>query len=234
LVVVNLIDSYTLTLPSMYISALLLSLRSMLQLDLPHINVLTKIDNLINYPPLPFNLDFYTEVQDLSHLMPLLEEESPRFKADEETGESKFDALNRAIIEMIEDFALVGFHTLAVEDKKSMMALLQAIDRAGGYAFGSAEGANDTVWQVAVREGMGTMDVRDVQERWLDMREEYDELERKQWAEEAKASAGPTVPAASTTSEQKPPATDDGDDDDLDMGSVPMDSGVKVVRKDKS
>ncbi|KAI5299188.1 hypothetical protein KEM56_003451, partial [Ascosphaera pollenicola] len=181
LVVINLIDSYALTLPSMYISALLLSLRSMLQLDLPHINVLTKIDNLINYPSLPFNLDFYTEVQDLTYLLPHLEAEQPKFKADERNrgGQSRFHALNKAIIELVESFALVGYHTLAVEDKKSMMALLQAIDRAGGYAFGSAEGANDTVWQVAVRQGMGQMDIRDVQERWIDMREEYDELERK-------------------------------------------------------
>jgi hypothetical protein len=32
----------------------------MLQMDLPHLNVLTKIDNLRNYPNLPFNLDYYT------------------------------------------------------------------------------------------------------------------------------------------------------------------------------
>ena len=79
LVVVNLIDSYALTLPSLYISTLLLSLRTMLQMDLTHINVFTKIDNLSKFPPLPFNLDFYTEVQDLSYLLPALENESPMF-----------------------------------------------------------------------------------------------------------------------------------------------------------
>ena len=181
LVVVHLIDSYVLTLPSLYISALLLSLRTMLQMDLPHINVLSKIDNLYKYPKLPFNLDFYTEVQDLSYLLPHLEHESPMFK----TG--KFSALNQAVTELIEEFCLVSFETLVVEDKKSMIALLQAIDRAGGYAFGSAEGANDTVWQVAVREGMGGMDVRDVQERWIDDREFWDERESREREEEAAA-----------------------------------------------
>jgi len=221
LIVINLVDSYHLTLPSMYISALLLSLRAMLQMDLPHLNVLTKIDNLHKYPPLPFNLDFYTEVQDLTYLLPHLEEESSRF------AHSKFGALNNAIIELVQEFGLVAFETLAVEDKKSMMSLLHVIDRASGYAFGSAEGANDTVWQVAVREGVGTMDIRDVQERWLDAKEAYDEMERKQWEEEAKARKAASGGAGGAGGDN-----DDDDDDDLAefMGPLP-DSGVKVVRK---
>lgn len=67
------------------------------------------------------------------------------------------------------------------------MHLLQVIDRAGGYAFGGAEGANDTVWQVAMREGVTTMDVKDVQERWLDAKDEYDTKEREDWEAQAKA-----------------------------------------------
>jgi hypothetical protein len=153
----HLSDSYCLTLPSLYISNLILSLRAMLQMDLPHLNVLTKIDKISEYGPLPFNLDFYTGVQDLSYLLPHLQDESSTMSA-------KFEGLNKAIVELVEGFGLVGFETLAVEDKRSMMHLLQVIDRAGGYAFGGAEGANDTVWQVAMREGVTTMDVKDVQE----------------------------------------------------------------------
>lgn len=191
-------------------------------MDLPHLNVITKIDNLSNYTPLPFNLDFYTQVQDLSHLTPLLKEESPRL------ANSKFDALNEAIIELVEEFGLVGFETLAVEDKKSMMNLLQAIDRASGYAFGTSEGANDTVWQVAVREGLGTMDIRDVQERWIDAKDEWDEKERRDWEEEAKARerAGHLMGAAE--------AVTGGEDVAMDMDNPtqpPPDSGIKVVRK---
>lgn len=119
----------------------------------------------------------------------------------------------------------MGFETLAVEDKKSMMNLLQAIDRAGGYAFGTAEGANDTVWQVAVREGLGTIDVRDVQERWIDAKDEWDAKERRDWEEEAKAreNAGHLMGAAEAVG-----------DEDVDMGNSPQpppDSGIKVVRK---
>lgn len=180
LVVVNLIDSHALTLPSLYISTLLLCLRTMLHMDLTHINVLTKIDNLHKFPTLPFNLDFYTEPRDLADILPELENESPMF------AQAKYQALNQAVIELVDEFGLVGYETLAVEDKKSMMSLLYTIDRAGGYAFGGAEGANDSVWQVAVREGIGKMDIRDVQERWVDNKDEWDEAERKEWEEEQK------------------------------------------------
>ena len=202
----------------MYISALLLSLRAMLQMDLPHLNVLTKIDNLSNYAPLPFNLDYYTEVQDLNYLLPHLEAESSRLSHE------KFGPLNNAIIDLVEEFGLVGFETLAVEDKKSMMNLLRVIDRASGYVFGPAEGANDSVWQIAVREGLGTMDVRDIQERWLDAKETYDDHELKQLEEEAKANEQAAKDAG------KNPDDDDDEYDDLGRGPIP-DGGVKIIRK---
>ena len=185
-------------------------------MDLPHLNVLTKIDKLSSYGPLPFNLEYYTEVQDLSYLLPYMAQESPIM------ADSKFEGLNTAIVELVEDFGLVAFETLVVEDKKSMMTLLHAIDKAGGYAFGGAEGANDSVWQVAMREGMRVMDVRDVQERWIDSKEEYDEKERKQWEEEAKIRDAPSL------------EDDIGDDDDDDeIESIDrrfLDNGIKVVR----
>ncbi|KAL8801596.1 MAG: hypothetical protein Q9200_006900 [Gallowayella weberi] len=217
LVALHLVDSYCLTLPSLYISTLLLSLRSMLQMDLPHLNVLTKIDKIASYGPLPFDLEFYTEVQDLPDIVPHLLEENPMMR------HPKFEGLNNAVIELVEDFGLVGFETLAVEDKKSMMTLLHSIDRAGGYAFGGAEGANDTVWQVAVRDGMRTMNVRDVQERWIDRKDEFDEMERRQLEEEANANGAPSLTDDAGEEEE--------DSDVEDMRRHVPDSGIKVMRR---
>ena len=94
-------------------------------------------DNLVD-----FNLDFYTEVQDLSYLENALSTSTPRFAA-----------LNMAMISLIEDYNIVGFETLAVEvrldtrsssynlclrgmqDKNSMLNITRAIDRATGYVF---------------------------------------------------------------------------------------------------
>ena len=58
-----------------------------------------------------FNLDFYTEVQDLSYLENALSKASPRFAA-----------LNMAVCSLIEDFGLVGFETLAVEVRSLIAA----------------------------------------------------------------------------------------------------------------
>ncbi len=196
----------------------------MLQMDLPHLNVLTKIDKLADYAPLPFNLDFYTEVQDLSYLLPhLAAEQSP----SSSSSSNKFEGLNSAIVQLVEDFALVSFETLAVEDKRSMMTLLQAVDRAGGYAFGGAEGANDSVWQIAMREGFRGMDVHDVQERWIDRREEFDEKERLEMLERARAAGEEEAPSL-----MEDGGEDDGDDSlDEEIKRHVPDSGVKVVRR---
>lgn len=228
----------------------------MLQMDLPHLNVLTKIDNLRNYPNLPFNLDFYTEVQDLQYLLPHLNREqtsgipgptaagaSDDVDMDDDEPTSKFAALNKAIVELVGDFALVGFETLAVEDKKSMMTLLRAVDRAGGYAVGGIEGANETVWQMAMRDTGVTMDARDVQERWLDRRDELDEEERKAWAEESKemkdppeAAQQPPPPPSEPKTAQKSGAGDEDDGmDDLEEMRQFMEKkkegGVNIVKK---
>ncbi|KAI0889232.1 uncharacterized protein GGS22DRAFT_68956 [Annulohypoxylon maeteangense] len=219
LVAVHLSDSFCLTQPSLYISNLLLTLRAMLQMDLPHINVLTKIDKISSYDPLPFNLDYYTDVQDLSYLTTYLEEESPAMRSD------KFRRLNEAVANLVENFSLVRFEVLAVENRKSMMHLLRVIDRAGGYVFGGAEGANDTVWQVAMRNEGSMMEIEDVQERWIDSKEVYDAAEEKEWEDQQKRTGGDT---GATTPDLIP----DDDDDEFDGMPPPIgDSGIKVVRK---
>ncbi|KAF1814131.1 hypothetical protein P152DRAFT_465087 [Eremomyces bilateralis CBS 781.70] len=248
LVVLHLLDSHVLTQPSLYISALLVALRGMLQMELPHLNVFTKIDNLASYPPLPFGLEFYTEVHDLTYLLPYMEDEQRLFPRQptslpSDTGhpdttkpQSKLARLGLALAELVTDFGLLSFHTLAVEDKQSMMTLLRAIDTAGGYIFtgrpGDAEASNEAaVWQTAMREGATMMDARDVQERWVTRRAEFDEIERKGWREEA------GLPAEEEEGGEVRNAADlrgrGGSQERKEEGDMwnPSDSGIKVVKK---
>lgn len=181
----------------------------MLHLPYPIINILTKIDNLrsVGGADLPFNLDFYTEVQDLSYLLPELSREQAGTVAGGSSA-GKWEKLNEALVELIQDFGLVGFETLAVEDRGSMFSLLKSIDRASGYLLSTTRNVDPTtggttddeasVWAQAMSEDWtGKMDVRDVQERWVERREEFDELERKGWEEEARmAGALPEQSAA--------------------------------------
>ncbi|PWZ22727.1 GPN-loop GTPase 2 [Zea mays] len=111
LTAVHLIDAHLCCDPGKYVSALLLSLSTMLHLELPHINVLSKIDLIENYGNLAFNLDFYTDVQDLSYLQYHLEQD-PRSAKYSEPANRK---LTKELCDVIDDFGLVNFSTLDIQ-----------------------------------------------------------------------------------------------------------------------
>jgi hypothetical protein len=208
---------------------------------------LTKIDNLkaVGGDELPFNLEFYTEVQDLQQLLPVLSAE----QADSAGGSAKWEALNTALIGLIEDFGLVGFETLAVEDRQSMASLLRAIDRASGYVFAGARATDEegrtlddeaSIWAQAMSEQWaGRMDVRDVQERWIDRKEEFDELERKAWEDEARLAGALPESGAATALRKEVDGDAKMEDDELlaeqakweAENAKGVDGGTKVVRK---
>ncbi|KAJ7056877.1 hypothetical protein C8F01DRAFT_1152557 [Mycena amicta] len=202
LAAVHLCDAHYVTDASKYISVLLLSLRTMLHLELPHINVLSKIDLISQYGDL-----------DLTPSPP----PPPRFTA-----------LNMAITSLIEDYSLVNFETLAVEDKNSMLRLTRAIDRATGYVFVPGpdakmpEGTVDTsgasgsarpnafgLFTSAIGEIRGgpANDVRDVQERWIDAKEQWDAYEKVQWRKEGETVRDEAARAGNIR-ERKPPDVD--------------------------
>ncbi|CAO3638193.1 unnamed protein product [Cunninghamella echinulata] len=158
LVAVHLVDAHYCTDPAKYISVLLLSLKTMVQLELPHVNILSKIDLIESYGKLRFNLQYYTDVMDLSYLLESL---------NEDAFGSKFKKLNQALCELIEDFSLVGFYTLCVEDKSSMTKIQQVIDKAGGFVFGGLTEGNESIMLTAMQAGYHE-DVSDVQEKWID------------------------------------------------------------------
>ena len=95
-------------------------------------------------------------------------------------------------------------NTHCYKDKTSMMHLTRAVDRATGYVFvppPASKAPPGTVDDInapaAVRansyalfsSAAGPMrnpggDVRDVQERWIDAKDEYDAYEKMQWRRE--------------------------------------------------
>uniref|UniRef100_N1QWR0 GPN-loop GTPase 2 n=1 Tax=Aegilops tauschii TaxID=37682 RepID=N1QWR0_AEGTA len=106
LTAVHLVDAHLCCDPGKYVSALLLSLSTMLHLELPHINVLSKIDLIENYGNLAFNLDFYTDVQDLSYL---------QYHLDQDPRSAKYRKLTKELCDVIDDFSLVNFSTLDIQ-----------------------------------------------------------------------------------------------------------------------
>lgn len=130
LCVVNLIDSHYCSEAHKYISALLLSLNTMLQIGLPHINCLSKADQLKRFKSkLEFNVDFYTDVLDLKYLLNALDEDCyPRYRK-----------MNRAIVSLVEDYSLVSFHLLESQKKESLVRIKNTIDKTNGFVFNTTE-----------------------------------------------------------------------------------------------
>ncbi|XP_076950901.1 GPN-loop GTPase QQT1-like [Bidens hawaiensis] len=126
LTVIHLVDAHLCSDPGKYVSALLLSLSTMLNFELPHINVLSKIDLIESYGKLPFNLEFYTDVEDLSYLQHHL---------DQDPRSAKYRKLTKELCEVVEAFGLVNFTTLAIQDKESVTELVKLIDKTNGYVF---------------------------------------------------------------------------------------------------
>ena len=231
LATVSLVDAHLCTDPGKYLSALLLSLSSMLHLELPHVSVLSKADMVEAYGELPFNLEYFTEVwsyvmsievsahlsggskyelciarkpppvaaeviaepmcRDCSHLQrcshcstamsyvewlavcihyatdvqPLRDAQVQDLsRLIEAMGQDPFAKryrrLSAAVADIIEDFGLVAFQALAIEDKDSVEKVLTLADKATGYVFAGLAGRNPYPMElkygpVAVDSGVG-------------------------------------------------------------------------------
>ncbi|NXN49218.1 GPN2 GTPase, partial [Rynchops niger] len=163
LAAVHLVDSHYCTDPGKFISVLCTSLSTMLHVELPHVNILSKMDLIEQYGKLAFNLDYYTEVLDLSYLVDHLASD-PFFR--------NYRRLNEKLVEVIEDYSLVSFVPLNVQDKESMRQVMQAVDKANGYSFGDQENRSlEALMSAAVGADFHFTSTLAVQEKYVQSQE---------------------------------------------------------------
>jgi len=169
---VHLIDSYYCTSASNYISAVSLSLSTMLQLELPHVNVLSKIDKISAFGKLDLNLDFYMECQDLSVLQHYLEKGHVT---------NKYKKLTAAICDVVEDFGLVSFTTLDIQDKSSLLKLMYLVDKANGYSLSGLPTAATISDSLTLREvDSDYFRIGEIQEKYvIDDFNDFDDIDDK-------------------------------------------------------
>ncbi|KAK0082108.1 hypothetical protein PV326_007349 [Microctonus aethiopoides] len=128
---VHLMDSHHCSDPGKYLSSLMVCTSTMLQIGLPHINIMTKLDLMQKYKDkLDFNIEFYTEVLDLNYLLERL---------DEDPITAKYKKLNAALVSLIQDYSLVSFLPLDISNQALLLQVKNAIDKANGYIFGGNE-----------------------------------------------------------------------------------------------
>ena len=166
---VHLVDSNFCLEPSKFISAVVLSLSVMLRIALPHVNVLSKLDLLEKSGALKFDLEFYMNVVDVRTLLKRIESEKK--KKNKTSGDEiaplpsrkvrkTFAQLNQAFCDIVEDFNLVSFLAMNVEDKVCMARIAKTVDKALGYNGGPGSKVLDSL-------GDSKSFIHDLQERYV-------------------------------------------------------------------
>jgi len=126
LVAIELFEAFNIYDPAQYISICLSALSSMINLELPHINVLSKIDLVEQYGKPSCRLSSYTTEVDLEEIMFDLEAQQGKFS-------EKYYKLNKELANLVQTYSLVSFFPVDVSDRNSIGFLLVQIDKANGY-----------------------------------------------------------------------------------------------------
>ena len=218
LTAIHLVDAHSCADASKFISAALLSTTTMLRLELPAVNVLSKIDLLGGYGEgsIPFNLDFFVECQELDRLLPYLEglgemmhgdgmddEVEQRIMEDEDYRKARaktrntrfykrYHKMHRELCEVIDDYSMLSYVPLNINDAASVGRLVGRIDKCNGYVFTGrkrATGKEDSKSNIEdmfkcamqVDSEWGYEQIADIQERFMvgSFQEEVPELKRK-------------------------------------------------------
>jgi GTPase SAR1 family protein len=124
---------------SKFISGNVLSLATMIQMELPHLTIMTKCD-LISKTKL------YNKIEDGIETGDLIKELSPMMG-------KKMSKLNNVLINFVENYSLVQFNTLNLNDEESISAVLYNADNVLQY-FESQEPRED-VFDNAEKDLMG-------------------------------------------------------------------------------
>lgn len=177
---VNLIDSTFCVDATKFLAAALVSTTTMLRLELPSINVLSKAD-LLEGQELPLGIEYFTECNDLSRLLPFLDEPP---KHDEEDGifddpdyqrirqrvrqsafYRKHEKLHKVLAEVVEDFGLLSYMPLDISNSESVARVLAKVDKCNGYVFtGQAE--QQDLFNCAIQTDTSQYEtIADIQER---------------------------------------------------------------------
>jgi len=148
---VHLIDSTLCTDGFRYLSAVLVSLTAMMHLEMPHVNVLSKMDILGEYArDLDFRLDFYVGVEDMSKLIQVLDD-------SDHPMARKFRKFTAELVDVIEDYNLVRFEPLDIQDKKCVLRVLAACDASNGRVFGAELLEGESITGVAMEDQQQTI-----------------------------------------------------------------------------
>jgi GPN-loop GTPase len=197
LTAVQLVDALYCTDVTKFISAAVLGTTTMLRLELPMVNVLSKVDLLTSYGALPLQFDFFTECHDLERLVPFLyqsnndeqlltsaDEDKSRIDGEVDIADDpeyqralhkrrngklalRHEKLHRSLAEIVDDYSLLSFLPLDITSAESVGRVLAKIDKCNGYVFTNTTGVNEDLFKCAIQSD----DIRHTYESVSDVRE---------------------------------------------------------------
>ncbi|GMI66324.1 hypothetical protein like AT4G12790 [Hibiscus trionum] len=115
---VYLLDSQFITDVTKFVSGCMASLSAMVQLELPHVNILSKMDLVTNKR----DIENYLDPEPRLLLSELNERMAPRFKM-----------LNKSLIELVDEYSMVSFIPLDLRKERSIQYVLAQIDNCIQY-----------------------------------------------------------------------------------------------------
>ncbi|GJD11307.1 GPN-loop GTPase 3 [Galdieria sulphuraria] len=122
---VYLLDSQVLCDPNKYLGGCLSALSTMLQLEIPHVNILTKMDLVKDDTS-----DNFPDEEDDNFICPDM---TQLLEALYVTVPQKFYRLNQALSQLIEDYSLTQFIPLNIQEPESISFVFSQIDQAIQY-----------------------------------------------------------------------------------------------------
>lgn len=130
LTTISLFDSLCCYETHQYISASMMSLITQINLETPHINVLTKIDLLKECGKLPYRLRMYFDSEALNLML-----EDDLEDNNKTEFEKKYKTLNEKIKNVLFNESLTSFFPLHIMDKANVCKLVAMIDKANGFYY---------------------------------------------------------------------------------------------------
>lgn len=188
--VVQLVDATQCRSPPAFLSSTLLGLAAMIRLELPTVNILSKTDLILGNETkdLLFGMDFFldcrslelladyldgsgTDMQDDNYMIDIADDaeyQAARYAVKNSSFWQKHRKLYKALAEVVEDYGLLNFAPLDVQNATSVGQVLRAIDQANGFVFIDQVNKEkvESLFNVAVQETENRFEsIADIQER---------------------------------------------------------------------
>lgn len=104
----------------------------------------------------------------------------------------RYRKLSKGLCEVVQDYGLLSFIPLAIQDKSSVQHLLGYVDKANGYVFASL--ATKSPYPPEFLYGASSVSDRDL---WTEMQDKYvDRVTEREGGEEARSPPSDGAPAS--------------------------------------